>query len=401
MHGGYGVFLGLDVGKDGHHAVGLAPDGKRLHDAALPNTEAKLRTLFDKLGRHGTVLVVVDQPASIGALPVAVARASGHQVAYLPGLAMRRISDLHPGTAKTDARDAYVIADAARTLPHTLRRVDTGDEALAELEVLVGYDDDLAGEVTRVSNRIRGLLTQIHPALERILGPKVQHPAVLELLSRYGGPAGLRAAGRAKLVEIVKTRAPRMGARLIDQTLAALDEQTVVVPGTAAAEKVLPRLADSLRDLLRQRGQVAAEVEGMLDDHPLAEVLTSMPGIGVRTAARILLDVGDGTAFPTSAHLAAYAGLAPVTRRSGSSIRGEHPPKGGNKQLKRAFFLSAFASLAHPPSRAYYDRKRAEGKKHNAALICLARRRIDVLHAMLRTKTRYQPKPADEPRQAA
>ncbi|GIJ62670.1 IS110 family transposase [Virgisporangium aurantiacum] len=401
MHGGYGVFLGLDVGKDGHHAVGLAPDGKRLHDAALPNTEAKLRAWFGKLGRYGTVLVVVDQPASIGALPVAVARACGHQVAYLPGLAMRRIADLHPGTAKTDARDAFAIADAARTLPHTLRRVDSGDEALAELEVLVGYDDDLAGEVTRVSNRIRGLLTQIHPALERVLGPKVQHPAVLEVLSRCGGPAGLRAAGRAKLVEIVKPRAPRMGARLVDQTLAALDEQTVVVPGTAAAEKVLPRLAESLRDLLRQRDQVAAEVEGMLDDHPLAGVLTSMPGIGVRTAARILLDVGDGTAFPTSGHLAAYAGLAPVTRRSGSSIRGEHPPKGGNKQLKRAFFLSAFASLAHPPSRAYYDRKRAEGKKHNAALICLARRRIDVLHAMLRTQTPYQPKLADEPRQAA
>ena len=401
MHGGFGVFLGLDVGKEGHHAVGLAPDGKRLHDATLPNTEDKLRALFDKIAGHGRLLVVVDQPASIGALPVAVARACGHQVAYLPGLAMRRIADLHPGTAKTDARDAYVIADAARTLPHTLRRVDTGDEALAELEVLVGYDDDLAGEVTRITNRIRGLLTQIHPPLERVLGPKVQHKAVLELLARCGGPAGLRAAGPAKLIEIAKTRAPRMGARLVDQVLAALDEQTVVVPGTAAAETVLPRLADNLRDLLRQRDQVAAEVERMLDDHPLGGVLTSMPGIGVRTAARILLEVGDATAFPTSGHLAAYAGLAPVTRRSGTSIRGEHPPKGGNKQLKRAFFLAAFAALADPTSRAYYDRKRAEGKKHNAALICLARRRVDVLHAMLRTKTPYQPKPADEPRLAA
>ncbi|MFG3422773.1 IS110 family transposase, partial [Micromonospora sp. NPDC048063] len=106
MHGDYEVFLGLDVGKDGHHAVALNRDGKRLHDAALVNTEAKLRQVFDKLARHGRVLVVVDQPASIGALPVAVARACGHQVAYLPGLAMRRIADLHPGAAKTDARDA-------------------------------------------------------------------------------------------------------------------------------------------------------------------------------------------------------------------------------------------------------------------------------------------------------
>ena len=391
MHGDYQVFLGLDVGKDGHHAVALNREGERLHDAALVNTEAKLRQVFDKLAKHGSVLVVVDQPASIGALPVAVARACGQQVAYLPGLAMRRIADLHPGAAKTDARDAYVIADAARTMPHTLRRVDVGDEALAELEVLVGFDDDLAGEATRLTNRIRGLLTQIHPALERAVGSNIQHKAVLELLSRCGGPAGLRKAGRRKLLSIASKNAPRMG-RLVERIMTALDEQTVVVPGTAAAETILPRLADSLRDVLHQRDQVAAEVDRMLDAHPLAGVLTSMPGIGVRTAARILLEVGDGSSFATPGHLAAYAGLAPVTRRSGSSIRGEHPARGGNKQLKRAFFLAAFAALADPVSRAYYDRKRAQGKRHNAALICLARRRCDVLFAMLRDKVPYQPR---------
>jgi transposase len=115
-----------------------------------------------------------------------------------------------------------------------------------------------------------------------------------------------------------------------------------------------------------------------------------MPGVGVRTAARILLEVGDASTFPTAGHLAAYAGLAPVTRRSGTSIRGEHPPRSGNKHLKRALSLSAFASLrADPASRAYYDRKRAEGKRHNAALICLARRRTDVLYAMLKNQTPY------------
>lgn len=61
-------------------------------------------------------------------------------MAYLPGLAMRRIADLHPN-AKTDARDAFIIADAARTVPHTVGRVDLGEDALAELKVLVGFDD--------------------------------------------------------------------------------------------------------------------------------------------------------------------------------------------------------------------------------------------------------------------
>lgn len=116
-----------------------------------------------------------------------------------------------------------------------------------------------------------------------------------------------------------------------------------------------------------------------------------MPGLGLRTALKILTIVGDGSAFPTAAHLAAYAGLAPVTRRSGSSIKGETRSQRGNHALKSALFLSAFASLADPTSRAYYDRKRAQGKRHNAALICLARRRVDVLYAMLRDRTPYQP----------
>lgn len=386
----YAVFLGLDVGKEEHHACGLDPAGNRVHDKSLPQSETKIREILQALAERGQMLVVVDQPASIGALAVTVARSLDIDVAYLPGLAMRRIADLHPGNAKTDARDAYVIAEAARSMPHALRRVDTGDEALADLGVIVGFDDDLAGEVTRISNRIRGLLTQIHPALERVLGPKIQHPAVIELLIRFGGPQGLSRATRRQLVAATKTRAPRSYEKLIDTVTQALTEQTVTVPGTRAAELVLPQLATTLGGLLTQRAEAAKQVEGMLDAHPLSKVLTSMPGIGVRTGARILLEVGDGSAFPTSGHLAAYAGLAPVTRRSGTSIRGEHPSRAGNKQLKRAFFLAAFAALSDPTSRTYYDRKRAAGKKHNAALVCLARRRVDVLHAMLRNGTIYE-----------
>lgn len=390
----FDVFVGLDVGKEHHHATALNAGGKRLHDKALPQDETALREVFAKLTAHGLVLVIVDQPATIGALPVTVARAMGIEVAYLPGLAMRRIADLHPGNAKTDARDAYIIAEAGRTMPHALRRVGGDDDLIADLAVIVGFDDDLAGEVNRVSNRIRGLLTQIHPALERAIGGNISHPAVLALLAKYCGPTGLADAGRRRLTTTAKALAPRMHERLVEAIVKALTEQTVTVPGTRAAELVLPQLAAQLQGLLTQRAEAAKQVEEALDAHPLSQLLMSMPGVGIRTAARLLLDVGDGSAFPTAGHLAAYAGLAPVTRRSGSSIRGEHPSRGGNKHLKRALFLSAFAALHDPDSRAYYDRKRAAGKKHNAALVCLARRRVDVLHAMLRNGTYYQPRPA-------
>ena len=383
------VYLGLDVGKGEHHAVALAPNGKTLHDRALPNSEPKLRALFAKLARHGQVLVVVDQPASIGALPVTVARDAGCLVAYLPGLTMRRIADLYPGEAKTDARDARIIADAARTMPHTLRNLEPDDETIAALHMLLGFDDDLTAEATRTSNRIRGLLTAIHPHLERVLGPRIHHPAVLELLTELRSPAGIRAAGNEAVTQLLHRRAPRMATRLTEEIFAALDEQTVVMPGTDAAAVILPSLAASLAAVLEQRRRLEAEIEILLEAHPLAKVLTSMPGIGVRTGARILAEIGDASAFPSAAHLAAYAGLAPVTRRSGSSIRGETPARRGNRLLKRAFFLAAFASLSHPPSRAYYERKTSEGKRHNQALLCLARRRCDVLFAMLKNGTFY------------
>ncbi|AJX91223.1 transposase family protein [Burkholderia pseudomallei] len=394
QHDAVDVFVGVDVdvdvdvGKGRHHAVALDRNGKRLYNKALPNDEVKLRALIAELKTHGRLLFVVDQPSTIGALPVAVARAEGVLVAYLPGLAMRRIADLHAGETKTDARDAAIIAEAARSMPHALRSLRLPDEQLAELTMLRGFDDDLAAQLTQTSNRIRGLLTQIHPALERVLGPRLDHPAVLDLLERHPSPSALAAANEKTLANRLTKLAPRMSKNWAAEIVQALNEQAVIVPGTQAAAIVMPRLAQQLAALRKQRDEIAAEVERLVLAHPLWPVLTSMPGVGVRTAARRLTEAAP-KALATAAHLAAYAGLAPVTRRSGSSIRGEHPSRRGNKVLKRALFLSAFAALRDPVSRAYSSCKIQQGKRHNQALIALARRRCDVLFAMLRDGTIY------------
>ncbi|MDQ0779875.1 hypothetical protein QF026_008341 [Streptomyces aurantiacus] len=249
-----GVFLGLDVGKTTHHGHGLTPAGKKVLGKQLPHSEPKLRAVFDELtAKFGTVLVIVDQPASVGALPLTVARDAGCKVVCLPGPAMRRIADLYPGEVKSDAKDAAVIADAARTMPHTLCSLEPTDEITAELAVLVGFDQDLAAEATRTSNRIRGLFTQFHSSLERVLGTRLDHPAVTWRLDRHGSPAALRKAGRRKLVELTRPKAPRMATRLIDDVFDALDEQTVVVPGTGTLDVVIPSLARSLAAVHEQR----------------------------------------------------------------------------------------------------------------------------------------------------
>ncbi|MFI6467855.1 transposase [Streptomyces sp. NPDC050538] len=353
----------------GHGRKAAAQGGTPEDPEDEPSAGSRLPVRRAPWGRSGPP-GAVDQcvEASIDALPVAVAvaRASGCEVAYLPGLSMRRLADLHPGSGKADARDAFVIADAARTMPHLLRSIMPDGSVRAEPAMVLGHDDDLAGDATCISN---GLLASIHPALERVLGPRLRHPAVPALLQAFGSPAALAALAQAGPEEITRTllgAAPRMrtAQKLTEQVMAALAEQTVTVPGTAAAGDIIPGLAKALTVILHRR-----------------EVLED----------RILAVVGDGSAFPTAAHLASCAGLAPTTYRSGTSIRGEGSPSRGNEPLKRALFPASFASLSSPDSRAYYDRKRGEGKRHNAALICLTRRRIDVLHAMLNHRAAYQP----------
>jgi transposase len=297
----YAVFCGVDVGKSDHHACAVNPDGTKLHDKALPNDEAALTTVLSELMAHGRVLVIIDQPASIGALTIAVARKLGIDIAYLPGLAMRRIADLHPGEGKTDGRDAYIIADAARTLPHALRRVGTDDETLAGLSVLVGYDDDLAAQSTRLSNRLRDALLHVHPALERLLGKHIERGGVIDLLAACPTPAALRALGEEGIRAVMATRSPRLAKTLPATILAALDAQTVVVPGTPEFGRVIAGVATQLRQVRTERTALAIDVEARLATHPLAEVLTSMPGLGVRTALMILTIVGDGAAFPSRA----------------------------------------------------------------------------------------------------
>ena len=352
------VFIGIDVGKSEHWATALSREGRKVFDKALPNDEERLRALYKKLADHGNLLVVVDQPAIIGALAVEVAQDMGITVGYLPGLSMRRIADLTPGSAK----DAAVMAGAARTMPHTLRAINASDEDAAALSMLTGFDLDLARQVNQSANRIRGLYTQIHPTLEQVLGPWLEHDAVLEVIAAWPTPADLKRAGKARIDARLKKHGCRRHATWAGQIVSALEHQSVVVAGTDAAAVVLPHLARQLISLHAQRADVAAQVEALVEAHPLYEVLISMPGIGVRTAAVFLAET-LGKTFDTGAQLASYAGLAPVTRRSGSSIRGEHVSHGGNKRLKRAMFLSAFASLrSDPVSRAYYQRKRDQGK---------------------------------------
>ena len=386
------VWVGLDVGKEEHFADVLDDDGEPLFARSVTNDEADIEALLDRAAGHGTPGLVIDQPGSIAQLAIAVAGRRGVPVAYVPGLVMRRAADLYPGEAKTDRRDAFVIADTARMRRRQVHWLDTtSDELLVQLRVLNGFDVDLAADLTRLTNRLRDALTSISPALERAVGSRVAHAGVRDLLAKFPTPTALRAAGRARITRTIEARSPRLAPKLTDAVTAALDAQTVTMPAEATIGRVIAELVEELDRTHHRRDVLASEIEEVFLAHPFGELLVSLPGIGPRTGARILAEIGDGSRFANGSKLASYAGLAPVTRQSGKSLNGESQSRRGNHRLKNAMFLAAFASLRSPDSKVFYDRKRAEGKKHNAALICLARRRCDVILAMLRNGEHYRP----------
>ena len=259
------VWVGLDVGKSAHHAHALDHDGNTLYDKPLKQDEKAIRTMLGKLSKHGRVLLVVDQPNTIGSLPLTVARNMGIAVAYLPGTAMRRTAQLLPGDAKTDRRDAHVIAWAALKLPETLRDAGPDDETLAALKLLAGHDEDLAHESTRHVNRLRSLLLQTHPAFERALkGERITRDATLALLERYGGPMGVKRAGIEDVKDWAKSNGLRAG-RIIDDMFKAIGEQTVTMPGTAMAETIIPSIArdiKAIKDRRREVGHAGREAPG-------------------------------------------------------------------------------------------------------------------------------------------
>ena len=389
-----GVAVGVDVAKDFHWVQAVdRRDSEVVFSGRVDNTPSALAAFVEQLETlraRGPLKVGIDVVGGIASVLTAMLLDAGIDVVHVPGLAVNRARE---GTAggehKSDPRDAAVIADRVRHR-RDLRPIEPVGELDAEIRLLVARRRDLVTDQTRRVNRLRDLLASIHPGLERVVDPTTK--AGQQLLSRYVTPAEIRHAGRRRLAEHI-LRAGRIARRHADElaakALAAAREQTIAMAGERVAADLIRELAV---EAARTRSRLCAldrDLEAALARHPDAALIQSLPGMGATLAAEFIAEAGSIDRFPTPDKLAAAAGLAPVLKQSGK-VRYLQRAHGGNKTLKRVFFQSAFCSLSHPDSTAFYRRKRNEKKTHHQAVLALARRRVDVLHAMLRNRTPYE-----------
>ncbi|HCU48660.1 MAG TPA: hypothetical protein DGG94_02345 [Micromonosporaceae bacterium] len=164
---------------------------------------------------------------------------------------------------------------------------------------------------------------------------------------------------------------------------------TLFRSGQDIAASIVKELAHEALATRSRLSELDTQLAETLDRHPDAALVRSLPGMGATLTAEFLAIASGINRFPTGDQLACAAGLAPILKQSGK-VSYQQRATGGDRTLKRIFYQSAFCALQRDPaSRAFYDRKRAEGKRHHQCLIALARRRINVLHAILRNRQPY------------
>ena len=387
------IWAGVDIGKEHHHCVVLDAQGERLLSRRVLNDEAVLLELIrDVLALGEDVLWAVDINHGGAALLIGLLMSHDQPMVYLTGLAVHQASHAYRGQGKTDAKDAFVIADQAR-MRKDLGALRPGDEIAVDLKILVRRRTDLVNDRTRQINRIRDQLLEICPALERALSLTNKGPVLL--LTGYQTPTAIRRSGVNRIETWLKNRKVKGAAELARAAVEAAQSQHTALPGERLAASMVARLAKAVIALEEEIAELDALIESRFHEHPHAEVIRSMPGMGATLGATFIAATGgDMEVFGTSDRLAAFAGLAPVPRDSGRVSGNMRRPRRYHRGLLRAFYLSAMASLRScPASRAYYERKRAEGKGHKQAVLSLARRRANVLWAMIRDGASYDATP--------
>jgi transposase len=307
-------------------------------------------------------------------------------------LSVARYRERHSTSgAKSDAADAHLLAEIVR-LDRAHHRPAAGDSDTGEaIKLTARTHQSLIWDRTRHILRLRSTLREYFPAALQAF-PDLDAPEALDLLGRAPDPdqaarlslatitAALKRAGRRQVADRARELRTVLQPQELRQPPVLQDAYAAVVASEVAIIATLNHQIDRLGTVVR----------GHFGRHRDAEIYTSLPGLGVILAARILGEFGDApNRYPDAKARKNYAGTSPITRASGTRklVLARYAR---NRRLGDALQQWAFCSLrGSPGARAYYRQLRARNIGHQAALRQLANRLVGILHGRLKTKTRY------------
>ena len=393
------VFCGIDWAEDHHDIAIVDRDGGLVARLRISDDAAGLARLLELLAEKGDsaedpVPVAIETPRG---LLVACLRATGRRVYPVNPMATARYRDRHSMAGrKSDHGDAVVLANILRTDLHAHRPLPADSELAQAVAVLARAQQDAVWDRVAAHNKLRSHLREYFPGfLAAFAAAKggIMRPEARAILAAAPTPADAAKLTLAQVRALLRKAGRSRGIDAEAQRLrdAFRQEQMRQLP---LVEQAMGRQALALLRQLGAACQNASELEAAaiesFSQHPDAAIITSFPGIGPLTGARVIAETGDDRSrFADSKGLKAYAGAAPITRASGKSrsVTRRHVK---NNRLAQAGYIWAFAALtASPGARAHYDRRRDAGDRHAAAQRNLFSRLLGCLHHCLATGQHY------------
>lgn len=388
------VFVGHDWAEDHHDVLVQDSEGRRLDGGRLVDGIEGVARL------HSMVLGHVEDPADVviatetdRGLFVAAMIAAGYTVLAINPRSTSRYRDRHSTSgAKSDPGDAKVLAELARLDGHNHRPVAGDSELVDAVKVLARAHQSLIWTRQRQVNQLRSTLREFYPAALEAFDDLASKDA-LAVLSIAPTPELGRKLSRSKIASAIE-RAGRQ--RRIDeraeQVQGALRGDHLAAPAAVADAMgaITASLVAVIAAIVAQINELETELADRFDQHPDADIIRSLPGLGMILGARVLAEFGDDpNRYADAKSRKNYAGTSPITRASGKShvvvarfVR--------NRRLADACQLWAFAAItASPGARAFYDQRRASDDTHHQALRALANRLVGILHGCLRHNSPY------------
>jgi transposase len=371
-----GITCGVDWA-EAHHDVALVDEGGAIVARSRINTGATGFTdLLALIAEHGGS--VADTPIAIetdkNLLVVALAEAGFTVYPINPRAVARYRERYGQAGGKSDPGDAAVLAHILRSDRHLHRPLPAISEHARAVKALARQHQEAIWAQHQTISRLRSVLLEFYPqALQAF--PNLKHRAAITVLAAAPTPAAAAKLTRRRVVTLLQRSGRGNHPALVEQILTDLHTPALGQP--PRVEQALGHTVAGLITIVVAMGQAVESLETELarefDQHPQAAILRSAPGLGPILAARVLAEIGDDpTRFADPNSLRAFAGTAPVTIASGRShyVKAR---KVRNKRLGDACHWWAFAMLTKSPgARAYYDKRRAAGDHHNAALRNLA-----------------------------
>jgi transposase len=393
------VYCGIDWSED-HHDIALVDrDGKLLARRRISDDPAGLAALLDLLAEHGDsaddlIPVAIETPRG---LLTACLRATGRPVYPVNPMAVARYRDRHSVAGKkSDHGDSAVLAHVLRTDMDMHRPLPADTELAQAIAVLARAQQDAVWDRTCAHNKLRSHLREYFPGFLAAYAAArggITRPEARAVLAAAPTPAAAAALTLTQLRALLKKAGRSRG---IDTEATRLRDAFRIpqMRQLPLVEKAMGRRTLALLGQLDAACASAADLEQAVTEsfnlHPDAGIITSFPGLGPLTGARVLAEIGDDRSrFQDAKGLKAYAGAAPITRASGKtkSVTRRHIK---NNRLNAAGYIWAFSAIsASPGARTHYNRRKEAGDRHAGALRNLFGRLLSGLHHCLITGQHY------------